>query len=339
MTKRRRILRWGLGGVLLLLVLLLVGPFLVPIPPLADLPPAEALADERSRFVTVPFTGTAGISLHYQEHGREQKNGEPTFILLHGFASNLYTWDEVVAEWGEHGRVLAYDRPPFGLSAKMTPDDWTGDNPYTDEAALAQLEAFMAANEVEQAILVGNSAGGTVAMKFALAHPEKVHGLILVSPAVYTGGEVPFGALLNTPQLTRLGPLIARQFAGSDALITAAYHDPSKFTPEERAKALITTQVAKWDEAFWAFTAGRAGGGNLPLVPRLGELDVPILLITGDDDRVVPTTDTMRLAEALDTAVLEILPACGHVPQQECPEAFMPPITSWLASQGFSPTP
>ncbi len=330
MKKWQRILLTFVGGFLLLL---LIGPFLVPIPTLPNLQPAAALADEQSQFVTVPFTGTAGVNLHYQEWG----TGEPTFILLHGFASNLYTWDRVVKEWGEHGRVLTYDRPPFGLSAKLTADDWTGPNPYTDQAALAQLLAFMDANNVEQAVLVGNSAGGTVAMKFALEHPERVTSLILVSPAVYTGGDVPLGGLLNTPQVNRLGPLIARQFAGSDALITAAYHDPAAFTPAQREKATITTRVEKWDEAFWAFTAGRAGGGNLPLVPRLGELTLPVLLVTGDDDRVVPTADSVLLAEELSQAELAVFPACGHVPQEECPDPFMTVVTEWLAAQGIAP--
>ena len=328
----KRILLYTLAG---LLLLILVGPFLVPVRPLPNLQPPAALADETSQFVTIPFAGTAGISLHYHEQGL----GEPTFILLHGFASNLYTWDKVMAEFAQHGRTLAYDRPSFGLSQKLVAGDWQGANPYTDEAGMAQLLAFMDENNVGQAVLVGNSAGGTLAMKMALAHPDRIQGLILVSPAVYTGGEVPLGRVLNTPQMNHLGPLVARQFASNEALVTLAYHDPSLFTAEARDKALLLTRTEKWDEAFWAFTAGRAAGGNVPLVPRLGELTLPVLVITGDDDRVVPTEESIRLAgELAGAGETAVLTACGHVPQEECPSQLMAAVVAWLAQQTFTPT-
>jgi pimeloyl-ACP methyl ester carboxylesterase len=329
MKRWQRILLVTLIG---LLLLILVGPFLVPVRPLPNLQPAAALAGPSSRFVTIPFVGTDGLSLHYHEQGE----GEPTFILLHGFASNVYTWDKVMDFFATQGRTLAYDRPPFGLSPKLVQGDWQGANPYTDEAAIAQLLAFMDEMDVGQAILVGNSAGGTLAMKMALAHPDRVHALVLLSPAVYTGGDVPLGRVLNTPQMRHLGPLVARQLAGSDALITAAYHDPSQFTAEQRQKALITTRMEQWDEGFWAFTAGRAGGGNLPLVPRLSELTLPILVVTGDDDRVVPTAESIRLAGELAGAdSTAVLINCGHVPQEECPLELTARINGWLRQQTF----
>ena len=329
MKRWQRILLYGLGA---LLVVLLVGPFLVPVRPLPNLQPATALADEASRFVTIPFEGTEGISLHYQEQGE----GDPDFILLHGFASNVYTWERLMPALAENGRVFAYDRPPFGLSQKLVRGDWQGPNPYTDEAAIAQLLAFMDALDIGQAVLVGNSAGGTLAMKMALEHPDRVHALVLIAPAVYTGGDVPLGWLLNTPQMHHLGPLIARQFAASDALITAAYHDPSTFTAAQKEKALITTRMVQWDEGFWQFTAGRAGGGNLPLIPRLGELTLPVFIVTGDDDRVVPTAESVRLAgEVPGAGSTAVLLNCGHVPQEECPIDLTARLNGWLRQQTF----
>jgi pimeloyl-ACP methyl ester carboxylesterase len=57
---------------------------------------------------------------------------------------------------------------------------------------------------------------------------------------------------------------------------------------------------------------------------------LPILVITGDDDRIVPTEQSLRLADELPTAELAVLPQCGHVPHEECPNEFMQAVTEFL---------
>lgn len=312
--------------ILALAILLLVGPFLIPIPTLPGLQPPQALATANSQFVTIPFAGTDGIELHYTAAG----DGAPTFLLLHGFASNLYTWDKVVNFFAARGTAVAYDRIPFGLSERLVADDWRDANPYTPDATLTHLIAFMDSMEIEQAILVGNSAGGQLAARAALAYPERVQALILVDAAIYTGGAPPFVApLVNTPQLRRLGPLIARAFASSDALARQAYHDLDNLTPASLARAMISVQVENWDAAFWEFTA--VSSSQPDISGQLAQLTMPTLVITGDDDRVVPTAESIQLAADIPGAALAVLPACGHVPQDECPEAFMEAVADWLA--------
>jgi pimeloyl-ACP methyl ester carboxylesterase len=174
MSKFVRVLLIVLAVVLLLV---LVGPFLIPIRPLPDTQPLAALTPPESEFVAVPFPGTGGIRTHVRTSG----DSDPTFVLLHGFAANLYTWDLVFDEFAENGRVLAYDRIPYGLSARLLAGDWSGPNPYTPEASIDQLIALLDAQGIERAVLVGNSAGGALAMRAALAYPERVQGLILIS--------------------------------------------------------------------------------------------------------------------------------------------------------------
>ncbi|MDW8270309.1 MAG: alpha/beta hydrolase, partial [Anaerolineae bacterium] len=72
------------------------------------------------------------------------------------------------------------------------------------------------------------------------------------------------------------------------------------------------------------------GGSAFPIT-RLAELTLPVLVITGDDDRLVPTADSIRLAEELPQATLVVIPACGHVPQEECPEATLKAMRAFLA--------
>lgn len=310
--------------VAVLLALVLIGPFFVPVRDLPDLQPPQALAGPGSRFVTVPFAGTDGIDFHYTTAG----SGKPTFLLLHGFASNLYTWDKVVDFFAARGTAVAYDRIPFGLSERLVNGDWRSENPYTPDATLEQLVAFMDAMNLGEVVLVGNSAGGLLAARAAIAYPERVQALVLVDAAIYTGGAPPFIApLTRTPQLRHLGPLVARAFASSDALLTQAYHDVANITPESLARATISTQVEQWDAAFWEFTAASSSQPDISV--DLAQIRVPTLVITGDDDRIVPTEESVQLARVIPGAELAVLPACGHVPQDECPQAFMDAISDW----------
>ena len=69
---------------------------------------------------------------------------------------------------------------------------------------------------------------------------------------------------------------------------------------------------------------------SLKLAERLMELRMPALVITGDDDRIVPTAQSVRLAGELPQAELAIIPDCGHLPQEECPEAFLQEVNRFL---------
>jgi hypothetical protein len=139
---------WGL-------LLLLVDPA-----PQALGRPLASLAVADSRFVTVPFPGTDGITLHYlyrdasvpglhrdasdPELHRDasipgasagagpeaDSGGTPTFLLLHGFTLNAFSWQAQVETLARHGRVIAPDQLPYGLSEKLVPGDWSAADPY-----------------------------------------------------------------------------------------------------------------------------------------------------------------------------------------------------------------
>jgi pimeloyl-ACP methyl ester carboxylesterase len=303
------------------LLVLLVGPFLIPVPPLAGAVPPAQLADPDSRFADVN-----GLQVHYKIAGQ----GEPVLVLLHGFAASVFSWREVMTPLAEIGAVIAFDRPAFGLTERPMPGEWQGENPYSPEAQAELTIALMDELGVGKAVLVGNSAGGTMAVLTALRHPERVEALVLVDPAIYYGGGSPgwLRPILRTPQMRRLGPLFARQIQkwGED-FARSAWHDPAKLTPEMWAGHTKPLRAENWDRALWEFTLA---SHPLGLEERLGELQVPTLVITGDDDRIVPTEQSVRLAGELPNADLVVIPSCGHVPQEECPEAFLEATKSFL---------
>jgi len=305
----------------ILLLLLLVGPFLVPVPPLEGTKPIEELADADSRFVEIN-----GLSVHYKTSGQ----GEPVFVLLHGFGASLYSWNAVMPPLGDLGTVIAYDRPAFGLTER--PLEWEGESPYSPQAQVDLLLGLLDRFGVEQAILVGNSAGGTVAMNFTLQHPDRVQALILVDPAVYGGGGAPRGTrwLLRTPQMRHLGPLIARQIqTRGPELIRLAWYDPTRISEETLALYKKPLQVENWDRALWELTLASQ---ESDLANRLDEFTLPVLVITGEADKIVPTEQSIRLAEELPDAQLVVIPQAGHLPHEEQPAAFLEAVEAFVQS-------
>jgi pimeloyl-ACP methyl ester carboxylesterase len=297
-----------------------------------------ALAGPHSRFVDVPYAGDT-LTVHYEETG----TGEPALVLLHGFAASTFSWRELLPVLGQSGRTVAYDRPAFGLTERPLPETWQGDwrtqNPYSAGAQAELAAGLMDQLGIDQAVLVGNSAGGAVAMLAALAYPERVTALILIDPAVYSGGnQLPIVRwLFNTPQMRRLGPFIARQIQrwGLD-FARSAWHDPTQITDEIWAGYQKPLQVAGWDRALWELTAANAPTG---LPGRLAALTLPVLVITGDDDRIVPTAQSVKLAAELPDAGLVVVPACGHLPHEECPQVVLDAIQTFLAGLDATATP
>ena len=304
-----------------LLVIVLVGPFLAPIPPLQGTLPPEQLADPDSQFITLN-----GVRVHYKQTGQ----GQPAMLLLHGFAASEFSWREAMQPLAKFGTVIAYDRPAFGLTER--PQKWTGENPYGSEFQADMVFAMMDAKNVQQAILIGNSAGGTIATLAALRHPERVRALVLVDAAIYSGKSSSgvMDWLLQTPQAQRLGPLFVRSIKdwGMD-FARSAWHDPSKITPDIWTGYLKPLKADNWDRGLWEFNqAPRA----VSLSTRLDEIKLPVLVITGDDDRIVPTENSVRLARELPHARLAVIPNCGHVPHEECPAAFMRAVAEFIDS-------
>jgi len=311
-----------LGG---LLLLVLVVPFLIPVPPLEGTVPVEQLADPDSRFADLN-----GVKVHYKVAGE----GRPALVLLHGFAASVFSWREVMGPLAGSHTVVAFDRPGFGLTERPLPGQWEGPSPYSPEAQVDLTLALMDTLGIDRAVLIGNSAGGTVAMLTALTYPERVQALILVDPAIYRGGMQLPGVvrwLLGSPQARRLGPLFVRSIRNWGLEFgRSAWHDPSKITDEIWAGYTRPLQAENWDKGLYEVTLASR---SLGLDKRLGELQMPVLVITGDDDQIVPTEQSIRLAGELPNAELVVIPNCGHVPHEECPEPFLAALNGFLAGQ------
>lgn len=309
------------------IVALLVVPLLWPVRPLTDTVTAASLADSDSRFIEID-----DLTVHYKTWGMPSSattaGVDTAVVLLHGFGASTFSWREVAGPLSARMPVVAFDRPAFGLTER--PLEWTGPDPYAPVTQADLTVKLMDELGIKRAVLIGHSAGGTVAALVAQRHPERVAAIVLEDPAIFASGPPAFlTPLFRTPQFRRLGPLFARSLggeAGTD-FIQTAWHDPSKITEETLAGYRAPLRVDHWDTALWLLTIAERPSD----VPEIvSGISAPALFITGDDDRVVSPEDTQRAAALIGGAELVTIEACGHIPHEEQPAAFLQAVTAFL---------
>ena len=301
-------------------------PLVWPIPPLEGTVPAREAAGPDATWIEVD-----GVDLHARVAGPPADPGAVGVVFVHGFGSTLVSFASQQDALAGTVRSVAYDRPAFGLTERVT--SWDGANPYAPEAQVRHVRAAMDAAGLTRAVVVGHSAGGAIALEAALAYPDRVAGLVLIAPAVYRGGGAPAASrwLLRTPQLERIGPALMRQLGGprGESLLRAAYADPDRLPPEVLAAYRASVGVDAYDAALWELVkASRA----TDVGEQLDAVRVPAQVVTGDADPVVPPEETRRVADALPNAILTEIPGCGHAPQEACPAPVLDAVRAALAA-------
>ncbi len=309
-----------------IVVLIVAGvPFFIPIPPLHNAVPPEELAEADSNFITIN-----GITIHYKTAGK----GHDTLILIHGFGASTFTWHKVMGPLSQNYTVIAYDMTGFGYTSRPMPGEWSGDNPYCQKSQVEQLIALMDALGVNEAVIVGSSAGGKTAALAAVAHPQRIKALVLVDAALIQG--VPprwLSALMQMPQVKRLGPLIIRIYYTNffEKARTMVWYDPSRQTPAVLEGYRRPMRAVNWDQALWEYARAY---DTSDLREKLRDITVPVLVITGDSDRIVPREASEAVAAEIPHAHLVVIPHTGHLPHEEAPEIFLQTVTTFLEGIG-----
>ena len=306
------------------LALILVVPFLIPVQTSGTATYKEVAGDGAT------FASAQGIEIYYEktdfvcQEGKDCSN-PPVIFLMHGFGANTFSFRELTEPLSQLGDVIAYDRPGFGLSER--PTSWEGENPYGSigqDLILDQLITEFASGR--DVILVGHSAGGTLATQYVVDNKDAIQGLILISPAILSTGGSPnwLNWVFSIPQLDHLGPLLVSSIASSGMdLLNESWYNKDLITEEVKAGYREPLSVIGWEEGFWEFNrAPRA----FDVKDRLDEITVPTLLITGDTDTVVATADTEALANMIKDSVLFVIPQSGHLAQEETPADTMKAI-------------
>jgi pimeloyl-ACP methyl ester carboxylesterase len=253
----------------------------------------------------------------------------PPLLLLHGVGDDALDWRWVMPALASSHRVYAPDLPGSGDSAKSLPD-------YSPAFFTRFVGALLDALEVDRAAVVGNSLGGLVGLRLALSEPERVTALGLVDSAGL-GREVTYA--LRSVALPGYGKLAVawgkrppgavQRVLGRSALLFAR---PRRVPREWLKEQYRLARLPGFLEAQLATLRAQVGlkGQREVLVDRLPGLQTPTLVLWGQRDRVLPSSQVHEAIARLQNGSLELIPDCGHVPHIEHPERFVASLGGFL---------
>ncbi len=265
----------------------------------------------------------SGLTLHLYEAGATDA---PPIFLIHGLADEADTWRHLVLPLSTQYRVIAPDLPGFGRSEKP-------DRPYTVPFFRDVLLELLDTLEVQRAVLVGHSLGAVIAHAFALSHRERVERLVLISGSLVARSQrVDLATMLFL--IPGLGEwLYSRLRKDPQAAYRTLepYYGNLDHLPEADREFLFQ----RVNERVWSDGQRRAflsafrnlarwiPGQQRGLPSRLASLDVPTLVLWGEDDQMMSVENGHALVEYQSTARLAVVPEAGHNVHQEDPEAVV----------------
>ena len=221
-------------------------------------------------------------------------------LLLHGFGADMSTWMFNQGALAEDRPVFAVDLPGHGGSSKEVGEG-------TIEGLAEAVLAYMDAVGIDSAHIVGHSLGGAIATLIALDSPERVTGLTLIAPAGF-GDEIAqdfIEGFIGETRARKLKPFIEMLVADPDLVTADMVEEVLKF---KRLDGALTALRAIADASF------SDGAQTFSLRDRLGDVDVPVRVIWGETDRILPVGH----AEGLPHSVaVTRLAGAGHIPHME----------------------
>ena len=279
----------------------------------------------------VSYLTAGGLRLRYRVTGE----GRP-LLFLHGIGQSLEDWNEQHDRLSSSHRVVSLDLPGFAYSERPS-------SPVTLQQLAGVLPAFLDALNITDAVeVVGNSLGGAVAMSFAATHPGRVSSLVLVDSAGF-GKDVTIG--LRLLAVRPLGALLVKPSAASSArTLQSIFHDQSLATPERISHALSLAQrrphaATVLDMAHDLGTVfGVRRAWRESLLRTVAQLDVPVLVVWGDEDRVLPSRHLRAAIASLPHAKTHVFAETGHMPQIERPDEFASVIRAFLGDSAGATT-
>lgn len=260
----------------------------------------------------------------YQVHFIERGTGPHHILLIHGFAANSYTWRhqvEALAHAGYH--VWTLDLLGFGYSDKPT------NIPYGVNLFVSQIDEFMKAKSIASADIVGNSMGGGLALVLAIKYPKKVRSLILIDALAFQI-KLPFYFAMPKWLGSLTKPFFGRTMV--EWILKDMMNDPKKMTEEQITAYALPLQMQGGKDAFINTLKHADAFDWKQLSSHYNEINIPILIIWGENDRLMPLSYQQRVFQAFPRAQKIIIPHCGHIPQEECPLQVNQAILNFLSS-------
>jgi pimeloyl-ACP methyl ester carboxylesterase len=288
--------------------------------------------------------------VHWIEFGQDSgpARDEPPIVFVHGLGGSHLNWCLIGPQLAANRRVVALDLHGFGL----TPG---GRYTSTVQRNTRLLDRFVREITGTPVILAGNSMGGLISILQTAAAPDTVQGLVLIDPALPLPRRVPdrtVGSQFLLYALPGLGELYVRTVMARtppqlavQRVVDLCFADPSR-----AGRAMLTASIAlaaerqsqparARDQAFLAASRSlmRVAGLRRRYREMMASVRVPVLLIGGEADRLVPVAAMHQAAARNPRWETVILPGVGHTPQLEVPDVVIGTLRDWLGKH-FAPT-
>lgn len=275
----------------------------------------------------MPTIATVDVDSHAVAY-RALGTGPPV-LLLHGWPTSSHLWRDVMPAIARRNRVVAPDLPGFGASSKPLGVR------YDFELFGRALDGLLGALEIDELAIAGHDLGGPIALHWALRRQERVTAVAALNTLVYpelSEAVKCFVEALTTPHLrTQI-----TSPEGLEEVLRLGFADETKLTDDVLA---AVQRPFRNDESRLALAA--AGSGLQPkgfeeIARRLPSLQVPVRIVYGERDRILPdvAVTVARLSDDLPHAEVTPLPECGHFLQEEAPAKVGELLASFFSAPG-----
>ncbi len=256
------------------------------------------------------FVDLDGRRTHYIEKGE----GEPV-ILLHGFFYDSYLWAANIDALAENFKVYALDLWGFGYSTRESLD-------YEYQLYVDQVLLFMDSLGIQNASLVGQSMGGGTAILLCVQHRQRIKKLLLVDPAGLPNPLPLTGKFFNLPRIGEFFLGLKTDAVRRKNLGDLWIHNKELLTESYFENVTRFHKVNGTTEALLTILRKQFFDKLSNEIHRLAQMEVPLLLVWGREDKAVPVRCGQEMHRILKGSRLEIIDNAGHVPNYEQAEVF-----------------
>jgi len=281
---------------------------------------SQPMDEWAKKYAKGKFIKLDGYSTHYIEKGE----GEPV-ILIHGFLYDSYMWNKNIDALADRFKVYAVDLWGFGYSTRDPMD-------YGYPLYANQLLKFMDTLDIQKASLIGQSMGGGTSIFFSVNHRDRVNKLILVDPAGMPNPLPLMGKITNLPKLGEFLLGMKSDFYRKMVLSTTFIYDKGVVTESYFENVTRFHKIKGTTEILLKILRKQFFHTLPDEVHRLGEMDVPILIIFGRHDKAVPLERGEEMHKILRGSRLEIFEQAGHCPHDEQSQKFNQLAVDFLSS-------
>jgi pimeloyl-ACP methyl ester carboxylesterase len=253
----------------------------------------------------------------------------PPLLLIHGLFDSLETWEKVVPLLSDRFRIFAIDLPAFGGSP--LPEEWTG----SVSGMIDAVVAFLNERKLAKVSIVGSSMGGSLALAIAGRHPERVEKLVLLNP--YGLPAIPVAVAIAQKMVGKLLPYtltkeMLRRLA--KAIFRRSLHRQELLTEALIERVIRPFSSLPQRKNLFRFLQGISPEETRQVDAMLPNIDRPVLILWGENDRWLPEAHADHLHRCLPQSRVVKLNACGHLPQMEKPKEVAEAIQTFLGAGG-----